>query len=262
MRLKFIANALAYTAVPVFLFAVPVFSTLLGGMLALRLRRSLALLIAVGAGLLLGAAFLDLLPEALEMGAASGLSSAHVLGLTLLSFLLFHGIESALDALGERLEQRRRDPRIGRRIARRTGALMLIFHSFRDGMAIGVAYAASHGAGYAVAVGIAAHDLGDGMNTVILSTDGEKATAVDYLFLLADALAPFFGGLLTAFWTFSARSSVWLLALAAGFFFHMATGDFLPELRRGALPRKLLLPCVALGCSIIYVANLLIAHHR
>ncbi len=248
---------------PILLFAVPVLSTLLGGVLALRLRRSLSLLIAVGAGLLLGAAFLDLLPEALELGAASGLSSAHVLGLTLLSFLLFHGIEGALDALGEHLQQRRgSDPNVGRRIARRTGATMLIFHSFRDGMAIGVAYAASHGAGYAVAVGIAAHDLGDGMNTVILSTDGKKPTTTDYLFLVADALAPFLGGLLTAFWVLSARSSVWLLALAAGFFFQMATGDFLPELRRGSVPRKLLVPCVALGCAIIYVANLLIEHHR
>ena len=247
---------------PIFLFAVPVLSTLLGGVLALRLRRSLGLLIAVGAGLLLGAAFLDLLPEALELGGRAGLSDAHVLGLTLLSFLLFHGMESALDELGERMQRRRLDPHMGRRIARRTGALMLIFHSFRDGMAIGVAYAASHSAGYAVAVGIAAHDLGDGMNTVILSTDGNKPTRTDYLFLLADALAPFLGGLLTAFWVLSARSSVWLLALAAGFFFQMATGDFLPELRRGRVPRKLLLPCVVLGCAIIYAANVLIAHNR
>ncbi len=247
---------------PIFLFAVPVLSTLLGGVLALRWRRSLTLLIAVGAGLLLGAAFLDLLPEALELGTSTGLSSAHVLGLTLLSFLLFHGVEHALDALGEWLQQRQVDPRVGRRLARRTGATMLIFHSFRDGMAIGVAYAASHGAGYAVAAGIAAHDLGDGMNTVILSTDGEDPTMTDYLFLLADALAPFLGGLLTAFWVFSARSSVWMLSLAAGFFLQMATGDFLPELRRGRVPRRLLLPCVLFGCAVIWGANLLIAHRR
>ncbi len=243
---------------PLVLFAVPVLSTLLGGLLALRLRRWLPLLIALGAGLLLGAAFLDLLPEALELGSTTGLSAVHVLGLTLLSFLLFFAVESGLDALGERLQNAQH----GRRIARRTGAAMLIFHSFRDGMAIGVAYAASHGAGYAVAVGIAAHDLGDGMNTVILSTDGQKPTRTDYLFLLADALAPFAGGLLTAFLAFSARSSVWLLALAAGFFLQMATGDFLPELRRGSAPRKQLLPCVVLGCSIIYLANLLILHAR
>ncbi len=243
---------------PFLLFTVPVLSTLLGGLLALRLRRWLPLLMAVGAGLLLGAAFLDLLPEALEMGSGSGFSAVQVLGLSLLSFLLFHGVESGLDAWGERLQNARQ----GRRIARRTGALMLIFHSFRDGMAIGVAYSASHGAGYAVAVGIAAHDLGDGLNTVILSTDGERPTRTDYLFLFADALAPFAGGLLTAFLAFSARSSVWLLALAAGFFLQMATGDFLPELRRGSTPRKHLLPCVVLGCAIIYVANMLLLHPR
>ena len=64
----------------------------------------------------------------------------------------------------------------------RIGGGLLIFHSFRDGMAIGAAFAASHTAGYAVATGIAAHDFGDGMNTVILTTAGEKAGLADYGF--------------------------------------------------------------------------------
>ena len=49
-----------------------------------------------------------------------------------------------------------------------------------------------------------------------------------------------------------------LLVLAAGFFLQMATGDFLPELRRsGHLRSRLLL--VMLGVLIIYAANLVIA---
>ena len=177
-----------------------------------------------------------------------------MLGLTLLSFLLFYGLEQGLHALGDRLQGRLH----GRRLVRRTGALMLIFHSFRDGMAIGAAFAASHNAGFAVAFGIAAHDLGDGMNTVILTTGGEEPTGTDYGFLLADALAPFLGGLLTVWWKLSARGSVALLVLAAGFFLQMATGDFLPELRRsGHLRSRLLL--VLLGVLIIYAANLVIA---
>ena len=239
------------------LLTIPIFSTLLGGALALRFRRSLAMLLALGAGLLLAAAFLDLLPEAVEIGRSVGIGSAAVLGLTLVSFLLFYGLEQALHGLGERLEGRLH----GRRLVRRTGALMLIFHSFRDGMAIGAAYAASHSAGFAVAFGIAAHDLGDGMNTVILTTDGNAPTRTDYGFLLLDALAPFLGGLLTVWWSLSAGASVILLVLAAGFFLQMATGDFLPELRRSGQVRGRLL-LVLLGVLIIYAANLLIAHRR
>ncbi len=239
---------------PLLLLSLPIVSTLLGGVLAVRFRRSLGMLLALGAGLLLAAAFLDLLPEALEIGKTAGLGSASVLGLTLLSFLLFYGMEQGLHALGKQWQGRLR----GRRLVRRTGALLLISHSFRDGMAIGAAFAASHSAGIAVAFGIAAHDLGDGMNTVILTTGGEEPTRTDYGFLLADAMAPFLGGLLTVWWKLSARGSVALLVLAAGFFLQMATGDFLPELRRtGNLRSRLLL--VMLGVLIIYAANLVIA---
>ncbi len=239
---------------PLLLFTIPVFSTLAGGLLAVRLRRFLGPLIALGAGLLLGAAFLDLLPEAIRLGETAHLTSANVLGLTLLSFLLFHSVESGLDAMGRRLLHWK----IGDDIVRRSGAVMLIFHSFRDGMAIGAAYAVAHSAGYAVAFGIAAHDIGDGMNTVILTTGGRQPTRTDYLFLVGDAIAPFLGGLLTAWWVMSARGSVALFVLASGFFLQLATGDFLPEIRQTDGSRRFLLPAVLLGSSMIYVANLLI----
>ncbi len=238
------------------LFSFPILSTLVGGMLAIRYRRYLIYLIAIGAGLLLGAAFLDLLPEAILLGNTAGIAVANTLGLTLLSFLLFHVFARALDA-----RCKWQASHAGQRTVRRTGATMLIFHSFRDGMAIGAAYAASHAAGYAVAFGIAAHDLGDGMNTVLLTTGGEKPTGVDFAFLAADALAPFLGGLVTVWWVLSARGSVALLVLAAGFFLQMATEDFLPELRQHQGPRKFLVPSVLFGSALIYLANLLIAKH-
>lgn len=243
---------------PLLLFTVPILSTLLGGFLAIRFRRYHTPLIAIGAGILLGAAFLDILPEAISLGITAGLTSANVLALTLLSFLLFHGLDAALDALGREMQGRS----TAGVIVHRAAASMLVFHSFRDGMAIGAAYSAAHSAGFAVAAGIAAHDLGDGMNTVILASgDGTPSWATG-LFLAADALAPFLGGLLTAWWTLSPRASVVLLALAAGFFLQMATGDFLPELKRSDGPRRFLLPSVLLGVGLIYLANLLIAHER
>lgn len=243
---------------PLLLFTIPIFSTLIGGVLALRFRRYITLLLAIGAGILLGAAFLDLLPEAINIGAATGLSASNVLALTLLSFLLFHGLESALDAVGKRLRERQ----VSGSIVHRAAASMLIFHSFRDGMAIGAAYAAAHSAGFAVAIGIAAHDIGDGMNTVILTGGGETPVWTTYLFLLADAIAPFLGGLLTVWWNFSPRGSVVLLVLAAGFFLQMATGDFLPEIRKYDGPRRFLLPSVLFGAAVIYIANLLIGKNH
>ena len=238
---------------PLFLLIIPVFSTLAGGLLALRFRSSMVFLIALGAGLLLGAAFLDLLPEAITLNGVASDGPANVLALTLASFLVFLLLQTILDSLAPHTASERTLGRI-------SGA-MLIFHSLRDGMAIGLSYAASHSAGYAVAAGIAAHDLGDGMNTIILTTGGRKPTLSSYLFLAADSLAPFVGGLLTVWWSFSQRNSVLLLAAAAGFFIHMATSDFLPQIRRpeGA-SRILLLLSVLLGTALIYAANILTGH--
>jgi zinc and cadmium transporter len=243
---------------PILLLVIPVLSTLAGGLLAVRFRRSLALLIALGAGLLLGAAFLDLLPAAIVLGDGAGVSAANTLGIALVSFLVCLGLGNALDALSGRWET----AASARKTVGRIGGGMLIFHSFRDGMAIGLAYAASHPAGYAMAVGIAAHDLGDGMNTVLLTTGGEAAGRADYAFLAADALAPLLGGLATVWWTFSQRSSVVLLAIAAGFFLQLATSDFLPEARRRENPRMLMLLVVFVGSAAIYGANFLLGELR
>ena len=240
---------------PILLLVIPVFSTFAGGLIAIRFRRSLTLLIAAGAGLLMGAAFLDLLPEAISLGASAEGKPADVLGIALLSFFLFFAIQNALDAATTKWED-------STRALGKAGALLLIFHSLRDGMAIGLSYAASHPAGYAVAVGIAAHDLGDGMNTVILTAGGRTPRPVDYLFLVADSIAPMAGGLLTIWWTFSARGSVVLLATAAGFFIQMATSDFLPEVRNGKTPRKFILLAVIAGAALIYFANYLTGRFR
>jgi zinc transporter ZupT len=238
-------------AIPLTILALPVVATLAGGLFALRLSRYRAVLVALGAGLLLGAAFLDLLPEAILLGGGSAMSAGNVLGLTLAFFLLFSIFEQALVEL-ERRTIAREGTGARRRLGRVAGG-MLIFHSFRDGMAIGAAFAASHTAGYAVATGIVAHDFGDGMNTIILTTGGERAQRTDYLFLLADALAPFLGGLVTVWWLLSSRNASILLALAAGFFLQMATSDFLPQLR--AARRGWLLAAVVAGAALIYAAN-------
>ena len=238
---------------PLLLLVIPVISTSVGGLLAVRFRRFLPVLTAAGAGLLLGAAFLDLLPEGLELGTAVKMDASMVLGLTLLFFLVFVGVESWLDARAAGAVGVRERQTIGR-----FAGGMMIFHSFRDGMAIGAAFAASHAAGYAVTLGIAAHDLGDGMNTVLLTTGGRRARRADYLFLAADALAPFAGGLLTIWWLVSSRSAVVLLALAAGFFLQMATSDLLPRVRDIEGRRGVLLGAVMAGAGVIWVANLLV----
>jgi zinc transporter ZupT len=241
---------LEISQLPIALLIVPVFSTLLGGVLALRLRSSLGMLIALSTGLLLGAALLDLLPEALALERAAGRGSGTVLAIVLAAFVLFLLLHKLFAAWGARLERGRPTRAWGR-----VGGWLLVAHSFRDGMAIGLSYAASHPAGYIVAAGIAAHDVGDGVNTILLSTRGERPERIDYLLLAADCLAPLAGGLLTAWLPLSTGASAALLAITAGFFLHMIVDELLPELRLSATPKLRLALAAAAGLLVIFVAT-------
>ena len=238
---------------PVALYIVPVFSTLLGGLLALRLRSALGLLVALSSGLLLGAATLDLLPEALALERTAGGSATRIVAFVLLSFLAFLVAHHVLDRWEARLSAKTSSRAWGR-----IGSSLLIAHSFRDGLAIGISYAASHPAGYIVAAGIAAHDIGDGVNTVLLSTRGHRATPLDYLLLAADCLAPLAGILSTAWFHTSNSAAAALLAVTAGFFLHMIFDELLPQLAQDRTPRSWLITASLIGMLTIYLATRLV----
>jgi zinc transporter ZupT len=235
---------------PFTLLIIPVFSTLLGGLLALRLRSALGMLIALSTGLLLGAALLDILPEAVNLQRLAGGKERTIFALALLSFLAFLVLQNLMDTWTGQLRKQSSTRTWGR-----IGGGLLIAHSFRDGMAIGLSYAASKPAGYIIAAGIAAHDIGDGVNTILLSTRGHKPERFDYLLLAADSLAPLAGGLLTAWLPLSAGGSAVLLAITAGFFLHMIADELLPQLRTDSTPRIPLALAVTAGALLIFIAT-------
>src|SRR5260370_20109676 len=64
-------------------------STLVGGYIAIAARRQIHLLMGLGAGVLLGAVFFDLLPESLSVAAAQGWSFRFVLGIVVAGVFFF-----------------------------------------------------------------------------------------------------------------------------------------------------------------------------
>ena len=153
----------------------------------MRAHRYLPLLLAVGAGLLLGTAFLDLLPEAVLMARSTGQPPKIVLATAWAAFLGFLVIESISDAIG-RLQHRR--TAIRKTLGRISGgppnpSQLPRWHGDWRGL-----FRLQGGWAHS-SCGIVAHDIGDGMNTVLLCTAGEKPGLWDSAFLAADALAPF-----------------------------------------------------------------------
>jgi zinc transporter ZupT len=220
--------------------------TLMGGLLALRLRDRLHLILGFSAGAVIGVAFFDLLPEAIGFGTPLH-SPAATLTWTALGFLfylvldrilLFHGVSATRG---------------------RVAAGVLCLHSLLDGIAIGVAFQASHEVGIVVAIAVLTHDFSDGINTmnIVLKNQGNKTQGLRWLLL--DAAAPLIGVVSTYFFTLQAGSFGAVLALLAGFFLYIGASDLIPESYH-AHPKFLTTAMTLAGAAVLYLAIALIGH--
>ena len=211
--------AAAWIAIP--LAGVTVVSTFAGGMVALRLRRELATLIALTGGIVVAVALFDVLPEALD---ALG-QPRDVLGIVGGGFLAFFVAERLL-VLHHRdqPEQARAHAHVGT-----LGAAGLSVHSLIDGLGIGLAFHVSNATGLLVFLAVVSHDFADGMNTVsfVLFQSGDRRQALRWL--CADATAPLVGAIIGSTVSISRSGLGYVLALYAGFFLSMGATDLLPE---------------------------------
>jgi zinc transporter ZupT len=224
-------------------------ATMIGGWVGISLRDRLHLVLAFSAGAVIGVAFFDLLPEAVELGSATAahaaLTSRSVLAIAGLGFLMYMLLDRSLPGHGS-------DPR-GRGNPQRAWAAAGSFalHSFLDGFAIGVGFQASRAVGIAVAVAVLAHDFSDGLNTVsvVLRNGGDRRGA--FKWLVIDALAPVAGALTSMALTIPTQGLAMALALFSGFFLYVGGSDLLPESHH-AHPRLLTTFATVAGAVFLY----------
>jgi ZIP family zinc transporter len=219
-------------------------STLLGGLLALRLRDKLHLILGFSAGAVIGVAFFDLLPESIELGGQFH-SHATILSFSALGFLFYLVIDRIMLFHGDAV------PRGS------VAAAILCVHSLLDGVSVGLAFQASHQIGIIVAIAVLAHDFSDGINTMnmVLKVPGGRAQALRWLLL--DALAPVVGAGSTLFFTLPGNAFGTALALFAGFFLYIGASDLIPESYH-AHPKFLTTAMTILGAAVLYLAISLI----
>jgi zinc transporter, ZIP family len=229
-------------------------STLVGGYLAIAARRRIHLLMGLGAGVLLGAVFFDLLPESLTVARDHGWSSRVVLGIVVVGFLLFYLTERLL--ILHACPEEDCDNQVHQHLGR-FSAVGLIAHSTLDGAAIGAASLVNWRTGLLVALAVIVHDTSDGLNTILLVTHGEQHRRSDILFLVADALAPVAGALLALVILPPPRALVVFLGFASGFFLYTATSDLLPEAHRRS-PSIMVAMATVFGILFIGIAVRLI----
>jgi zinc transporter ZupT len=224
--------------------AAAFFSTVAGGLLALKLHDKLHLILGFSAGAVIGVAFFDLLPEAINFGERF-YSSAAILSCTALGFLSYLVLDRILLFHGDAAP---RGP---------FAAGVLCLHSLLDGVAIGLAFQASRAVGIVVAIAVLTHDFSDGINTmnIVLKNHGNRSRAVRWL--IVDALAPVFGIASTHFFVLPGEGFGIALALFAGFFLYIGASDLIPESYH-AHPKFLTTAMTLAGAATLYLAISLI----
>jgi ZIP family zinc transporter len=197
-------------------------ATMVGGLFAISLRDRLHLVLGFSAGAVIGLAFFDLMPEALDVGAVWGPRT--IMLLCAGGFFLYTLIDRViiLHTVGD-----------GHHRAHQArgwiGAGSLSAHSFLDGFAIGIAFQASRTIGFVVAFAVLVHDFSDGLNTVnvVVRNGNDRKSALRWLLL--DAVAPIIGAAASLFVRLPEHSIALVLALFSGFFLYIGASDLLPE---------------------------------
>ena len=196
-------------------------ATMVGGLFAVSLRDRLHLVLGFSAGAVLGVSFFDLMPEAVETGAAWG--SRDVLLFCAVGFFLYTLIDRAV------ILHSHGDGNRGHHTRGWMGASSFSAHSFIDGFAIGIAFQASRAVGAVVAIAVLVHDFSDGLNTVnvVIRNGGDRKMALRWLLL--DAVTPVLGAGASLFFILPAHAIAPVLALFSGFFLYIGASDLLPE---------------------------------
>jgi zinc transporter ZupT len=233
------------TALALLAASVTFVSTMAGGYVAIRWPKRIEVLMALAGGVVLAAALVDLLPEAVTQATDQGMSPRVPIGATLIGYLIFYGAERFVHRHGTIDGP---DP------AGLTGAAGFVVHSFFDGLAIGLGFKIDSGVGILVALAVIGHDFSDGLTTVSYLASHRHPESRSWRFLLADALAPVCGALFVL--AVPVPDAVFPIALGffSGLFVYAATTNLLPA--AAELPIREALPLTLAGAAAMFAISL------
>lgn len=198
--------------------------SLIGGFILIASKKRMKwadYLTAFAAGALLAAAFIDVLPEALE-----GSNIHLVLLLTLIGIIVFFLLESFIGWFHKHGKNHDRvDPVVPMVIIGDT------IHNFIDGVAIAAAFLVSPTSGIVVTLAVAAHELpqeiGDFGLLLSRGVNRRKVVLINVLSSLATAITAVIFYLIGNSLNISMAP---MLGLVAGFFIYIAASDIIPSI--------------------------------
>ncbi len=224
-------------------------STFLGGLVGLKYRDKLHLILGFTAGVLLGVVAFDIFPEMIELLGKTQTQTVIAMGALVAGFLIFHILEKLLIIHHAQEEEygQHRHPSVGI-----LSALALSGHSFLDGVGIGLGFQVSPTVGIIVAIAVISHDFSDGLNTVSLMLAHKNTSGRAKKLLFVDAIAPLLGASSTLFFSVPDKLLVLYLGFFAGFLLYIGAADILPEAHAQHSSRWTILMTI-LGVILIFL---------
>ena len=210
-------------------------------------KKVLFYMVAFSAGALLGAAFFDLLPEAIEKGFKESVPLFILIGL--LSFFI---IEKFLHWHHHHTEKK--DVHTFTYL----NILGDAVHNFTDGVIIAIAFLNSTAIGIATTIAIVAHEIPHELgNFAILLYGGfSRFKATFYNFL--SALTAFVGALAAYFYSTRIQNiNFYISSLAVGGLIYIATTDLIPEIHKERELKKsfIQLMLMIFGIMLIWIVG-------
>ncbi len=242
-------------ALTAFLVSASAFiSALAGGLIALRSVNHVGLIIAVGAGIRIGAAYFDLIPESVEhLGGSLDLAMVF----TALGFLAFYAIEklTALHVGHETATELEHGDSQHRHIGF-VGSIGMSLHSFLDGVALAAGLAIGGGLGLVIGAVVVVHRFSDGIGIVSFLLASRTPRPEIYRWVLLVALAPIVGVVVGLLLPVPDMVLGGMLAVFAGFFLYIGAAELLPEAHRSDRSRWVV-AATLMGVLAIYVFSVI-----
>ena len=212
-------------------------------------------LISYAIGALLGAAFLEVLPHALEHGDAHRMA-----GTVLFGILIFFSLEKLV--LWRHCHHDHCEAHDAQEPAHdhgRSGLMILVgdtFHNFVDGVLIAAAFMENTQLGIVTALAIIAHEIPQEVGDFLILLHSGYSRARALAFNMLSSLATLLGALLAYFALSELTEWIpYLLSIAAASMIYVAVADLIPGLHKRtelkATVQQISLICLGIGSIVV-----------
>jgi len=189
----------------------------------IKRRTIISSLVSYATGTLLGAAFLGMIPKAIEHGRTQSILATVLMGIVLF-FLL------------EKLVIMRHCHDSACEVHSAAGPLILIgdaLHNFVDGLVIAAAFLINIPLGVTTSFAVIAHEVPQEIGDFAILLEGGYSKQKAFLYNVLSSLATLPGALICYFFLKAVEGAIpYILAISAASFIYIAMADLIPELHK------------------------------